>query len=81
MLDLQARQVLVSMSVFDQTIGSTATALQQVSQVESGIMQQVVNQLSLLSLIEVAGGLNERRYTLHPLTHYFILSDIVKKWR
>ncbi len=80
MLEETAQQVLVSMSVFDLANGSSATALQQVSRLEPPVVQQALDQLILLSLVELLGDLTRRRYTLHPLTHYFILSDIVKKW-
>ena len=80
LLEVETRQVLVSMSVFDLANGSTEQALRQVSQVEPNVVQPALDQLILLSLVDVLGDLGERRYTLHPLTHYFILSDIVKKW-
>lgn len=80
MLAREAQQVLVSMAVFDLTNGSSDTALRQVSRVEPEAVQQALDQLILLSLVDVLGDLAARRYTLHPLTHYFILSDIVKKW-
>ena len=81
MLAVEAQKVLVSMSVFDLANGSAETALRQVSRVEPEAVQQALDQLILLSLVDVSGDLTTRRYTLHPLTHYFILSDIVKKWR
>jgi hypothetical protein len=80
MLALPAQQVLVSMSVFDLANGSSETALRQVSRVEPEALQHALDQLILLSLVDILGDLAARRYTLHPLTHYFILSDIVKKW-
>jgi hypothetical protein len=80
MLAKETQQVLVSMSVFDLANGSSETALRQVSRAEPEVVQQALDQLILLSLVEVIGDLAARRYTLHPLTHYFILSDIVQKW-
>lgn len=80
MLAAEAQNVLVSMSVFDLTNGSTENALQRVSQLDVDTVRQALDQLLLLSLVDVPGDLGERRYTLHSLTHYFILSDIVKKW-
>jgi hypothetical protein len=80
MLDTESQKVLVSMSVFDLANGSTETGLQRVSQIEADAVQQALDQLMLLSLVDVLGDWEERRYTLHSLTHYFILSDIVKKW-
>ncbi|MBN1993745.1 MAG: AAA family ATPase [Anaerolineae bacterium] len=80
MLAVESQKVLVSMSVFDLANGSTTHALQQVSQLEFETVQAALDQLILLSFVDVLGNLAQRRYTLHPLTHYFILSDIVKKW-
>jgi hypothetical protein len=80
MLAVEAQKVLVSMSVFDLANGSTAQALRQVSELTSEPVQLALDQLILLSLVDALGNLAERRYTLHPLTHYFIMSDIVKKW-
>ncbi len=80
LLDVDAKKVLVSMSVFDLANGSPESALQQVSQVEPEVVQKALDQLIILSLVEVLGDLEARRYTLHALTHYFVMSDIVKKW-
>jgi hypothetical protein len=80
MLAAETQQVLVSMAVFDLANGSSEAALRQVSRVEPEAVQPALDQLILLSLVDVLGDLVTRRYTLHPLTHYFILSDIVKKW-
>jgi hypothetical protein len=80
MLETESQKVLVSMSVFDLANGSTEIGLQRVSQIEADAVRQALDQLMLLSLVDVLGDLEERRYTLHSLTHYFILSDIVKKW-
>jgi hypothetical protein len=80
MLTMEAQQVLVSMAVFDLANGSSDIALRQVSRVKPEAVQPALDQLILLSLVDVFGDLAARRYTLHPLTHYFILSDIVKKW-
>jgi hypothetical protein len=79
-LTAEAQKLLVSMSVFDLASGSSETALRQVSRVEPEAVQPALDQLILLSLVDVLGDLAARRYTLHPLTHYFILSDIVRKW-
>jgi len=80
MLDLESRKTLVSMSVFDLANGSSAQSLSEISQIEVEVIQMALEQLILLSLVDINGNLQQHRYTLHPLTHYFILSDIVKKW-
>ena len=80
LLAVEAQKVLVSMAVFDPANGSSESALGQVSQVEPAALRPALEQLILLSLVEVLGDLTARRYTLHALTHYFVMSDIVKKW-
>ena len=80
MLNLEAKQTLVSMSVFDLANGCTEAALGPVSKIAPDKLQLALDQLILLSLVDTFGDLAARRYTLHSLTHYFILSDIVKKW-
>lgn len=80
MLTMEAKQTLVSMAVFDLANGCTETCLAPVCKLPADNLQLALDHLILLSLVETFGNLTTRRYTLHSLTHYFILSDIVKKW-
>jgi hypothetical protein len=80
MLDLDAQQVLVSLSVFAPTIGGTDKAIREVTKMAEQPFYQALDQLVLMSLVDPSRELQERRYTLHQLTYYFVLSDIVKKW-
>ncbi len=80
MLSIEAKQTLVSMAVFDLANGCTETSLGPVCNLPPDILQLALDHLILLSLVDTFGDLTARRYTLHSLTHYFILSDIVKKW-
>ncbi|MCB0164830.1 MAG: AAA family ATPase [Anaerolineae bacterium] len=80
LLTLEAKQTLVSMAVFDLANGCTEAALAPVCKLSPDMLQLALDHLILLSLVETFGNLTTRRYTLHSLTHYFILSDIVKKW-
>lgn len=80
LLTSSARRVLVSMSVFAVKSGTTKDALEDVSGESGAELSRALHQLGSMSLVEPIGSLNQRRYTIHQLTHYFILSDIVKKW-
>jgi hypothetical protein len=80
LLPLTARKILVSMSVFDPATGGAVKLVQQVSKVDSTEFFEAMEVLIDMSLVDFVGQLNQRRYVLHPLTHYFVLSDIVKKW-
>lgn len=80
LLSLAARKVLVTMSVFSVKIGGTRTAIQIVSKVDEGQFMPALKNLIFMSLVDPSQGLREKRYTIHQLTHYFVLSDIVKKW-
>jgi hypothetical protein len=79
-LGLSARKVLVSMSAFAQSIGGTEENIQRVSGVEDQAFYDALDQLVLMSLVDSGKNLQSRRYTIHQLTYYFILSDIVEKW-
>lgn len=80
LLSLDAKKVLVSMSVFDLESGGRADMLYQISGVDQNAFEDAAVELVMMSLVNLTGQLGDRRYTLHPLTYYFVLSDIVKKW-
>jgi hypothetical protein len=80
MLDTNARKALVDMSVFPPITGGAVADVQAVSQVESSAFWPAMDQLVLLSLVDKTGLSDQARYALHPLTQYFILSDITKEW-
>jgi hypothetical protein len=75
-----ACQALVSMSVFDPATGGQSQLVFQVSRLNEMTFYRAMDELIAMSLVDYSGGLGRQRYTLHPLTYYFILSDIVKKW-
>ncbi len=80
LLSLGAKKVLVSMSVFDPTTGGPVQVVLQVSRVDEVAFYPAMDELVTMSLVDFGGQLGNRRYALHQLTHYFILSDIVKQW-
>jgi len=80
LLALPAQKILVSMATFSIKMGGTRTAIQQVSRVEEMAFMPALKLLVFMSLVDPSQSLQEKRYTIHQLTRYFILSDIVKKW-
>lgn len=80
MLKPDTQKVLVSMSVFAPAIGGTAKMVKTVSTLEEPAFRRALDQLVLMSLVDPLGDFERRRYSIHQLTYYFVLSDIVQKW-
>jgi len=79
-LDMNARMALVDMSVFPPLTGGAADDVQAVSQVVGSDFWLAMDQLVIMSLVDRIGSVGQERFTLHPLTQYFIKSDITKEW-
>jgi len=79
LLSDNARQVLVSMTHLSPDIGGTLEAISFISGFPETEVIHCINELWTLSFIEVgeSSSLKEVIYYLHPLTQYFVLSDIV----
>ena len=76
MLDKNARMALVDMSVFPPLTGGAVDDVRAVSQVEASAFWPAMDQLVTMSLVDKTGAVDQERFALHPLTHYFILADI-----
>jgi hypothetical protein len=79
-LDMNARRALVDMSVFPPITGGAVEDVQAVSQVEPSAFWPAMDQLVTLSLVDKIGSVGQERFALHPLTQYFVRSDITKEW-
>jgi LuxR family glucitol operon transcriptional activator len=79
-LDMNARRVLVDMSVFPQNTGGYVEDVEAVSQVKGSDFWLAMNHLVSLSLVDKVGKAGKERFALHSLTQYFIRSDITKEW-
>lgn len=79
LLSDDAQKILVSLSHFPSIGGDRETVL-SVSGVPDARFASCMNELWTTSLIEVGGALDKARYSLHPLTQYFVLADIVRSW-
>lgn len=80
MLDKQARMVLVDMSEFPPLTGGAVEDVESISQVAGPAFWPAMDQLVRLSLVDKLGKLGNERFALHPLTQYFIRSDITREW-
>lgn len=84
LLSQHDRELFVSMAAFIPGIGGEFEAIQHVSKLPEGVINQAIHRLWRLSLLEVRdlaeGPLNQRNYYLHSLTKHFILSDITNRF-
>jgi hypothetical protein len=81
LLSDNSRKVLVDMSVFPPLKGGAIADVEAVSQVEeANAFWTGMDQLVTMSLVDKIGEAGHERFALHPLTHYFILSDITGEW-
>ncbi len=80
MLDKNARMVLVAMSIFPPVTGAVASKVKTLSLIAPDEFNQAIDQLVMLSLVDIVGFAGKERFALHPLTQYFIKSDITNEW-
>jgi hypothetical protein len=80
LLSPEAKRILVSMATFDPTSGGTVHMMLQVSRVAEAAFYPALDDLVTMSLVDYGGAFGQPRYNLHPLTHTFVMSDIVKMW-
>jgi hypothetical protein len=76
-LDAQARQVLIVMPLVAES-GGGPDQIATLSQVEGERLTDALRQLVHLSLVNVRGPVEERRYSIHRLTETFLLNEVIK---
>lgn len=74
MLTDASRQTLLVMPLAQE---GTLEHLQALSRLEAGDLHQAIHQLATLSLVQIEGDLDERRYTIHRLTETFLLNEAI----
>ncbi len=78
LLSEDAQRLLIAMAVFAPGIGGTFDAIQSTSGIDQSLLTRKIDELWRLSFLEVGQStLQNTRYYLHPLTQYFVVSDIV----
>jgi len=78
-LSSDAKKMLISLSHFT-FIGGDKKAILRVSGIDEQSFNKCIDELWTMSLVEIGGAIERRRYSLHPLTRYFVLSDLVRVW-
>lgn len=79
LLKKKDKQILLCMAKFNTDEGSHLAALQYITRFEMEILVSCIENLWEFSFLEVRPMASlQTRYCLHPLTQYFILSDIAK---
>jgi hypothetical protein len=78
LLSIDAQKLLISMAVFAPGIGGTFDAIGKTSGLDQDILIQKIDELWRLSFLETGeSSVRHSRYYLHPLTQYFVVSDII----
>lgn len=80
-LAIPAKKVLVAAASFSSSV--SRSMLQPVSRVADGDLENAVTELVRLSLIEASNDLvaTDRRYSIHPLTRWFVNSPLRNRWQ
>lgn len=76
-LDADAQDVLLGMPVFAQG-GADLAGIERISEVQGGRLVQALERLAHLSLVNVAGDLWTRRYSIHRLTETFMIREVIR---
>lgn len=76
-LDADAQDVLLGMPVFAQN-GADLANIERISEVKGGRLLQALERLAILSLVNVAGDLWTRRYSIHRLTETFMIREVIR---
>ncbi|MBN1993748.1 MAG: hypothetical protein JW953_13685, partial [Anaerolineae bacterium] len=74
MLDPAGQQALLVMPLAQE---GTLPQLLVLSRLEPADLHQALQQLITLSLVQVKGGLEKRRYSIHRLTETFLLTEAI----
>lgn len=79
LLSNDAKKLLISMAHFAPGVGGTLPAIKVISDLTDDVLTRSIDELWRLSFVEVSESpsLGQVRYSLHTLTQYFILSDVV----
>jgi hypothetical protein len=72
-----ARDTLILMPLFAGN-GTDLAAISRLSDLSQDLLVEALEYLVKLSLVNVAGDLDHRRYSLHRLTETFLLNEVIK---
>ncbi len=77
MLDTASQKTFLMMPLAQD---GTANQLMALTQLDIDALNRALQQLAELSLVQVGGNLEERRYTIHRLTETFLLNETIE-WK
>jgi transcriptional regulator with XRE-family HTH domain len=76
-LDKASQKILLAMPLAQ---GGTLSQISALSRVEGEILNQALEHLVILSLVDIQGDIEQRRYFIHRLTETFLLTEVIKRW-
>jgi hypothetical protein len=76
-LDADGQEVLLTMPLFSQS-GADLASIERVSEVKGGRLLQALERLAVLSLVNVAGDLWQKRFSIHRLTETFMMNEVIR---
>lgn len=76
-LDADGQEVLLTMPLFSQS-GADLASIERISEVKGARLVQALERLAVLSLVNVAGDLWQKRFFIHRLTETFILHELIR---
>jgi hypothetical protein len=75
LLNDPAQQTLLAMPLVQ---NGTLKQLLALTDLDPADLSQAIQQLARLSLLEIKGNMDERRYNIHRLTETFLLNEVIK---
>ncbi|HNS00758.1 MAG TPA: ATP-binding protein [Anaerolineae bacterium] len=76
-LDGAGQEVLLCMPNFAQN-GADFASIQRICELREAQLSAALERLAMLSLVNVAGDLHDRRYSIHRLTETFLLREVIR---
>jgi len=81
LLSVDAKKLLITMANFEPQMGGTLSLIQQTTRLDEHTLTRQIDELWRFSFLEIqaAPSSEQMRYYLHPLTHHFVMADIVRR--
>jgi hypothetical protein len=76
-LDADSQEALLCMPNFALS-GADFASIERICDVQGNRLSDALERLALLSLVNVAGDLHSKRYSIHRLTETFLLKEVVR---
>lgn len=79
LLDDDDEQLLLTMAIYEPNEGADYTMIKDHSGLDQSVLKASIETLWRYSFLEIGEGIRtQKHYYLHPLTQYFVLSDMLK---